>query len=141
MTRSKLAIIGALTAAALAAAAVYAGKNSSDDEIDAATLAKANVALDQAITAAEQHTQGKAVQAELEDENGKLVYEVEVMKGATAMNVKVDATTGAVLSAKPDKLDDQAKNGRTTRKITTNVRPPAGGGLRLFSNICGGQDH
>lgn len=128
MARSKLAIIGALTAAALAAAAVYAGKNSSDDEIDNATLAKANVALDQAITAAEQHTQGKAVQAELEDENGKLVYEVEVMKGATAMDVKIDATTGAVLSAKPDKPDDQGKNGRTTRKITTNVRPPPAGG-------------
>lgn len=105
-TRSKLAIIGALTAAALSAAAVYAGKNSSDDEIDAATLAKANVALDQAITAAEQHTQGKAVQAELEDENGKLVYEVQVIKGATAMEVEVDATTGAVLSAKDEEEDN-----------------------------------
>jgi uncharacterized membrane protein YkoI len=112
MTRSKLAIIGALTAAALATSAVYAGENSSDDEIDAATLAKANVALDQAITVAEQHTQGKAVQAEFEEENGKLVYEVEVMKGATAMDVKVDATTGAVLSAKADKPDDHAKNGK-----------------------------
>lgn len=55
---------------------------------------------------AEQHTRGKAVQAELEDENGKLVYEVEVMKGATAMDVKIDATTGAVLSAKDDEEDN-----------------------------------
>jgi uncharacterized membrane protein YkoI len=112
MTKSKLAIIGVLTVVALAASAVYAGKNKSEDEIDAATLAKADVTLYQAITAAEQHTQGKAVQAEIEDKNGKLVYEVEVMKGATAMDVKVDATTGAVLSAKPDKPDDQAKNGK-----------------------------
>ena len=111
MTRSKLAIIGVLTAAALAASAVYAGKNSSDDEIDAATLAKANVALDQAITAAEQHTQGKAVQAELEDENGKLVDEVEVMKGATAMDVTIDATTVAsVVSSRWGKARDCKPN-------------------------------
>jgi uncharacterized membrane protein YkoI len=88
MTKSKLAIIGVLTVVALAASAVYAGKNKSEDEIDAATLAKANATLYQAITAAEQHTQGKAVQAEIEDKNGKLVYEVEVMKGATPMDVK-----------------------------------------------------
>lgn len=41
MTKSKLAIIGVLTVVALAASAVYAGKNKSEDEIDAATLAKA----------------------------------------------------------------------------------------------------
>ena len=40
MTKSKLAIIGVLTVAALAASAVYAGKNKSEDEIDAVTLAK-----------------------------------------------------------------------------------------------------
>ena len=28
------------------------------------------------------------------------------------MDVKIDATTGAVLSAKPDKPDDQANNGK-----------------------------
>jgi Tfp pilus assembly protein PilE len=80
MTKSKLAIIGVLTVVALAASAVYAGKSRSEDEIDAAMLAKADVTLYQAITAAEQHTQGKAVQAE------KVVLEDEAVRTSRSLN-------------------------------------------------------
>lgn len=111
--RKKHAIIaGVLTAAALATTAVYADRREGGEGNEAAALAQAKVSLVQAITAAEQHVNGKAARAELEDENGKLVYEVEVLAGNTFTDVKVDIATGQVMSAQADTPDRERGEGQ-----------------------------
>lgn len=68
----------------------------------------AKVTLDQAIQAALGSTPGKVLKAGLEDEDGFLVYGVEVVTPDEAiMEVKVDAGSGKVLATSPDKADDK----------------------------------
>lgn len=63
-------------------------------------------ALSQAKIAAEQHAKGRALRAELENENGVAVYGVEVLDGAKAMDVKVDACDGKVLGVQENRDGD-----------------------------------
>jgi uncharacterized membrane protein YkoI len=75
-------------------------------------LTKARITLAQAVSVAEQHVGGRASQAELENENGHLVYAVEVSDNTRTMDVKVDATNGTVLSAEADHEDIRSENGK-----------------------------
>ncbi len=68
-------------------------------------VAQARISLAQAVATAEQHTGGRASRAELQNENRRLVYGVEVANGTTTMDVKVDATDGHVVSAQTDQAD------------------------------------
>ena len=72
---------------------------------DALGVAEAGISLTQAVTAAEQHVGGKASRAEYEGEQGRSLFEVEVVKGAQVMDVQVDPTSGKVLTAENDKVD------------------------------------
>ncbi|HRI57733.1 MAG TPA: PepSY domain-containing protein [Anaerolineae bacterium] len=70
-----------------------------DDEKDAASLGTPAITFDQAQAAAEAHLNaGSASEIELENENGQLVYSVEI----GASEVKLDAMTGAVLGVERD---------------------------------------
>lgn len=111
MRSKKSLLIGVIGVTALGASLAFAGANNSNggQENDAALLAQAKISLTQAITAAEQHAQGKAVRAELEDENGTLVYGVEVTNGTQATDVKVDINNGKILSAQADQADHEAE--------------------------------
>ena len=106
MNRKQSIIAGTLAAAVLAATAVYAGENR-NEENEAAVLAQAKVSLGQAITVAERHANGKAARAELEDENGRMVYGVEVVGAGKSTDVKVDINSGKVLSAQADRADHE----------------------------------
>lgn len=65
-----------------------------DDEKDTTSLGTPEITFDQAQAAAEAHLNaGSASEIELENENGQLVYSVEIGR----VEVKVDAMTGAVL--------------------------------------------
>jgi uncharacterized membrane protein YkoI len=63
---------------------------------------KAAVTMSQAVATAEQQGGGKATRAKLENESGKLLYEVKVAGKDKATNVKVDAMDGKVLTANAD---------------------------------------
>ena len=52
---------------------------------------------------------GKASRAEYEHEKGKAVFEVEVVKDKTVMDVEVDAMSGQVIAAVEDKADGKKK--------------------------------
>ena len=75
-----------------------------------ADLAKARISLTQAIAAAEQHVGGRAAGAELETENGKTEFEVEVVAANTVHDVTVDALTGKVTKSEIDKADSDTEN-------------------------------
>ena len=97
-TKLSLLALVTLSTAAIAAKSI---------ENDALTtnLGKAKISLVQAITAAEQHANGKAARAEFENSRQGWVYDVEVVGSAKVFDVRVDADKGTVISSKEDKPD------------------------------------
>ncbi len=97
------------TCTAVAAAAVLATTTvafaAMDKDNDARVIDQAKVSMTQAVAAAEQHASGKAVKAEYEKTEAGWAWDVEVVNGAKVMDVRVDAASGAVLSAKEDAAD------------------------------------
>ena len=77
--------------------------------IDEAGLAgMAGISMDSAINAALAQVQGKVLRAELENENGYLVYGVEIVKtDHQIMDVKVDAGNGKILKIEQDRSDSE----------------------------------
>lgn len=94
-----------LLAAAIATAGTVAYASNGGMENDALAIVNAKTSLVQAVTAAEQHTNGKATHAEYEHSKQGWIYEVEVVSGAKVFDVKVDADKGTVISSAEDKAD------------------------------------
>jgi len=99
--KAYLAALAAFSTAAVVGTAVAA----KSPENDALTISRAGISLVQAVGAAEQHVGGKASRAEYERYKGQGVFDVEVVKGATVMDVKVDAGNGKVIEATADTAD------------------------------------
>jgi uncharacterized membrane protein YkoI len=95
----------AIVAAAVAVAVGGAYAATSSKENDALAISTAKIGLSQAVSAAEQHVGGKASRAEYERHKGQWVFDVEVVKDHTVMDVKVDPATGKVAAATEDKAD------------------------------------
>ena len=74
-------------------------------ENDAMSVVNAKIPLVQAVTAAEQHVNGKATRAEYEQSKQGWVYDVEVVSGTKVFDVKVDSDKGTVISSAEDKAD------------------------------------
>jgi uncharacterized membrane protein YkoI len=80
---------------------------------DATAGPRAAIALAQAVTAAEQHAGGRAVRAEYEQTRRGWAYDVEVLANGEVFDVRVDATTGAVLESSRDVADrDDGQDGQ-----------------------------
>ena len=108
----KFTISAVLVAAGVAAAGCLAyALSSSNENDDIVDLSKAKITLTQAVGAAEAHATGKATKAELEGEQGTLVYQVEVVTADNKVfNIEVDASDGKVLSSKQDLADGGEKD-------------------------------
>ena len=102
MMRSTKLVLAASAAIMLASAGVLAAGTN-----DALSDAPAAISLSQAVTAAEQHVTGKATRAEYEQSRvrGQWVYDVEVVVGTKVYDVRVDPTTGGILSSTEDAAD------------------------------------
>jgi uncharacterized membrane protein YkoI len=98
---SKLSLI--VIVMAMTGAVAYAAKG--DIENDALAISKAKISLNQAVTVAEQQTNGKAARAEYENTKQGWVYDVEVVSGTKVFDVRVDATKGTVIASAEDKVD------------------------------------
>ena len=103
---SLIMAVGVATAGGLA----YAQQPGVTQNDAMANVAQARISLAQAIATAEQHTGGRASHAALQNENGRLVYGVEIANGATATDVKVDATDGRVVAAEADQADRHSED-------------------------------
>jgi len=80
------------------------------DEASYAGMAK--ISLDSAVQAALHAVPGKVLKAELENENGYLVYGIEIAKADSQIaDVKVDAGNGKVLKIESDKKDNEDREG------------------------------
>ena len=86
-----------------------AAKSHSDEK---AAMAAATVSLAQAISIAEQHTNGAAIEADaVHGSQRGLVYDIKVLSQGKRMKVTVDAVTGKVL-AKHTKHDRHDRHDR-----------------------------
>ena len=102
---TKIAIVSALLASA-AVVGIAATRAAENDAVStAAAMSKAKISLSQAITAAEQHTNGKASKAEYEQTKAGWAYDVEVVSGNKVFDVRVDADKGTVISSAEDQKD------------------------------------
>ena len=90
-------ILGTLLVMATATTVAFA----TPDKSAPVDLSKAQVTMSQAIATAEQQAGGKATKAKLENEKGKLLYEVRVTGKDQATEVKIDAQDGKVLASAP----------------------------------------
>lgn len=68
-----------------------------EDRDELAKLAALPTTLAAAIATAEQHTNGKAIEARFDDENGALLFKIEIAKDNTTQRVKIDSATGKVV--------------------------------------------
>ena len=111
MIRSKIvsgavAAIFALGGAGSALAAERDGGR--EDQAQIASAMAAQTSLAQAILSAETETGGKAIDAGIEDEDGAMVFEVEVAKDGALHRVLVAMDTGTVIKVMaPDSEDSE----------------------------------
>ncbi len=92
-------------ASALAATAAQAGDHKSKDHEAARTaLAQGQVLpLTRILAIAEQRAPGDVLKVELEDDDGKLVYEVKILgRNGRVRELDIDARTGVVLKIEND---------------------------------------
>lgn len=101
MNRQEFWIIGIIFVVALVGA-TYSSDGNWFINNEKMALAKTKIDLTQAVYVAEQHANGKATRAEIEDTNGVPVYDVEILHGNKAENIRVDARTGKILDAQGD---------------------------------------
>ncbi len=90
---------------ALSATAIGTAFAAKSMEKDAMAISKAKIPMVQAVSAAEQHANGKASRAEYEQTKTGWAYDVEVVSGAKVFDVKVDGDKGTVISSTEDKGD------------------------------------
>jgi uncharacterized membrane protein YkoI len=97
--------------AVVSTSAIVSSYAAGDKENDALAVMATRITLSQAVITAEQHVAGKASRAELEQHDGRWVFDVEVVKGKKVMDVKIDPESGKVLAATEDKVDsDKEEN-------------------------------
>lgn len=87
------------------------GKGKKDEMKEAVEMAAAaKVTIDQAIKTASEKVSGKVIEAELEKEHGKLVWEIEIVTAEhRLMEVYVDAETGAVIDVEEETAAKEMK--------------------------------
>jgi len=93
---------------------------------DAALAAAAKITPDQARAAALAAVPGTSGKVELENENGNVVFGVEVPTATgSRIDVKVDAGNGKVLAQESDDAGEQGGTSGADNESTTEVNPPA----------------
>jgi uncharacterized membrane protein YkoI len=113
MNRTKLvtlAMASVLTAGALGLAGAAHARNNDARTNEAAFIANAKVTMAEAIATAEQQTGGKAVGTGIEDEDGTVLLEVQVLKDNQRHTVLIDPQSGQVVKAAMED-DEQNENG------------------------------
>lgn len=93
-------------------------------------MREATVTKEQARTTALRQVPGEVQEEEIEKENGKLVWAFDIKDAnGKIFDVKIDAKTGAVISADEDKEDDGDKSDNQSRK-DKNVFEKMGSGIK-----------
>ncbi len=114
LTASKIGLAVALSAALISTITNAATLSS---EISAAQATK--ISLKQAITIASKQASGTLISAEFDDDDKDAqagVYEIEFSTDSTNYEIKVDATTGNIISIENERLDSGDVNDYQTQR-------------------------
>ena len=85
----------------------FSGQGKDEDDNSPQIINQATLNINQAITIALADVPGKVIQAEIERDDGKLFWEVEVLDGSNQVyQLEIDANNGQVLEKEKDKEDD-----------------------------------
>jgi len=84
------------------------------------SIDNAKIGMAQAVTAAERYVGGKAVHAEFERHKDKSTFDIEVVKDKVIMKVKIDPTSGEVISSIEDKEDGHKKHHKSDKHDNVN---------------------
>jgi len=107
----KAVYFGAVVVAAAFALAAFSRNSDRITEEEHGLLARAAITPDQARqTALEAVPGGRIIEAEIEDEDGRLIYAFEVEVDGAVTDVEVDAKTGAVIPQEPEDDDDAGED-------------------------------
>lgn len=99
MNPKRALIVGTMVAFATGMTAASVALARSEHGGTPIDTSKATLTMSQAVATAEQQAGGKATGAKLENETGKLLYEVKVAGKDKVTEVKVDAQDGKVLAS------------------------------------------
>lgn len=105
-------LLGAGLIAVGAIAYAEKGEPANEPETDSVPVTQAPVSLVQAVQTAELRAGGKAREAEYTHSREGWVYEVEVFTGTKVFDVRVDSTTGSVISSEEDVPDRDERHDR-----------------------------
>lgn len=106
-TRSGLSGFLVLICVTFIAPVAYAGDNDGD-ATEHQSFMSSTVSLADAVTAAEAHTNARAMSAEFEREDGVYIFEIELLTVSGAeLEAHVDASTGAVLQVETEEDEEQ----------------------------------
>ena len=98
-------IVGTLLVMATGTMAASAAPGNNEQRGTPIDFSKATVTMSQAVATAEQQAGGRATRAKLENETGKLLYEVKVAGKDKATEVQIDAQDGKVLATNAAEQD------------------------------------
>jgi hypothetical protein len=99
-----------LSAAALLLTSVGLAMSDDGKEKIAVANLPTSVTMEEAIKTATTQFPGKVLEAELENEDGKAVYEVEVINGSgETREFEIDAQSGKILSSEQEDQDEYQK--------------------------------
>jgi uncharacterized membrane protein YkoI len=116
MNPKRALIVGTLVAFATGMTAATAAPGRGERDGAPIDVSKATVTMSQAIATAEQQAGGRATKAKLENETGKLLYEIKVAGKDKTTEVKVDAQDGKVLASGTETAAHKRGGGREAEK-------------------------
>jgi hypothetical protein len=125
MKRLNIAVLAGLITLSAPILAVGAEKATTKTESQAALKKEAKISMKKARSIALKTAPGKISSAELERENGKLIYSFDIKTGGSdTTEVNVDAMTGDVISSKVETAAQEAaeKKQEAKEKKTTTTK-------------------
>ena len=91
------ALAGVIASGAIGGSVAAYARNNEQATDEAAIMANAKITMAQAIATAEQQVGGKAVGTGIEDQDGTVYFEVQVVKDGARQKVLVDPQTGKIV--------------------------------------------
>jgi uncharacterized membrane protein YkoI len=103
---------GGLSVLSLLAVAGFAPAWADDEAAEREAFKKTTITLSAAAAAAESQTGARAMSAEFTEDDGKFIYEVELLAAdGTVLEAEVDARTAAVLEVEYEDGEDEEDEG------------------------------
>lgn len=98
------------------------------------------IGVTRAVTAAERSLSARAIEAELETRGGRLVYEIDLVRGDTLHRATVDARSGKLLTSEKPRMENWLRVWVDRDRLRKGGKAaPLGGRLAALEQRSGGE--